>query len=52
MPKKLTQEQKDLLRQYEASFDEKKDREAHPVGTGFFKKFLNKFVAFFAAFGI
>ena len=52
VPKKLTQEQKDLLRQYAATFDEKKDREAHPVGTGFFKKFLNKFVAFLAAFGV
>lgn len=52
VPKKLTAEQKDLLKQYAATFDEKKDSEAHPVRTGFFKKFLNKFVAFFAAFGL
>ena len=52
VPKKLTAEQKELLQKYAATFDEKKDSEAHPIGAGFFKRFLDKLVAFLAILGI
>ena len=48
VPKKLTAEQKDLLRKYAETFDEKQKGEAHPVRESFLKKFLNKIMSFFA----
>lgn len=47
VPKKLTAEQKDLLRKYAETFDEKQKGEAHPVRESFLKKFLNKIMSFF-----
>ena len=50
VPKKLTEEQKELLRKYAATFDEKQTKESHPNCTGFFKKFMSKIVSLFTAF--
>ncbi len=46
VPKHLNQEQKDLLRKFAATFNSHQDKEAHPVQTSFFKKFLSKMVCF------
>jgi len=50
VPKKLTEEQKDLLRKYAATFDEKQTKESHPNCTNFFRKFLSKIVGIVTAF--
>lgn len=52
VPKKLTDDQKDLLRKYAETFDEKRDHEAHPNRSGFIKKFkcfLDRMVSIFVS---
>lgn len=49
VPKKLTDKQKEILREYASSFDEKTKKESHPIQEGFFKKLIKKVVCFFTS---
>lgn len=49
VPKRLSDEQKVLLRKYAAAFDGANGKSTHPQQENFFKRFLNKIVCFFTA---
>ena len=49
VPKKLTDRQKEILREYAASFDEKMVKESHPMRESFFKKLMKKVCVFFTS---
>ena len=49
VPKKLTEKQQDLLRQYADSFDEKTVSESHPMRESFIKKLMRKVSCFFTS---
>ena len=50
VPKRLTERQKELLRQYAETFEDGKMKNSHPIRESFFQKIMDRLSCIFSLF--